>query len=336
MPPSPGECWSLRPQPRKLPARQAPHLGLSHPSSTSPLSPHHSPRCSGGRRPGRTHLTKSDTSVLRSQTSPSESLALAWPPTLRVSPPQTYRGSRSGRGAVTEISPVFSPVKWVRRPGLLTGLPSLEVQCWGVVSRPGSPGPPELVLGIAEALRHKVDGLVGLVLVGLHGRCIRVEGPDLGLLGKGVLAGGGGAGLSGPEATGAPGPDSHPPAPWGSSRGLGTVRMGRGRGCFFRPPVGQPPAQPPGWPESRRMAKMALSARTWPSPSLGGGSHQELPVGGQQPRSVGLHFSILFAQPKLHGEPVQLMGSAGDAAVSTADLLTKAPAPRPAPLPGQS
>ena len=81
---------------------------------------------------------------------------------------------------------------------------------------------------------------------------------------------------------------------------------------------------------------MALSARTWPSPSLGGGSHQELPVGGQQPRSVGLHFSILFAQPKLHGDPVQLMGSAGDAAISTADLLTKAPAPRPPPSPGRA
>ena len=221
MPPSPGECWSLRPQPRKLPARQAPHLALSHPSSTSPLSPHHSPRCSGGRRPGRTHLTKSDTSVLRSQTSPSESLALAWPPTLRVSPPQTYRGSRSGRGAVTEISPVFSPVKWVRRPGLLTGLPSLEVQCWGVVSRPGSPGPPELVLGIAEALRHKVDGLVGLVLVGLHGRCIRVEGPDLGLLRKGVLAGGGGPGSQDPRRLEPQGrthtrpPLGGPPEAWG-------------------------------------------------------------------------------------------------------------------------
>lgn len=42
--------------------------------------------------------------------------------------------------------------------------------------------PPELVLGITEALRHKVHRLVGLVLVGLHSRCIWVEGPDLGLL----------------------------------------------------------------------------------------------------------------------------------------------------------
>ena len=98
---------------------------------------HHSPRCSGGRRPGRTRLTKSDTAVFQSQTSPSESLALAWPPALQVCPPQPCRGSRCGRGAVTEMSPAFSPVKWVRRPGLLTGLPSSEAQCcggrwWGV------------------------------------------------------------------------------------------------------------------------------------------------------------------------------------------------------------
>ena len=220
-PPPLGNAGHCAPSPgNSLPVR-LPTWASAIPAALPLCPPHHSPRCSGGRRPGRTHLTKSDTSVLRSQTSPSESLALAWPPTLRVSPPQTYRGSRSGRGAVTEISPVFSPVKWVCRPGLLTGLPSLEVQCWGVVSRPGSPGPPELVLGIAEALRHKVDGLVGLVLVGLHGRCIRVEGPDLGLLRKGVLAGGGGPGSQDPRRLEPQGrthtrpPLGGPPEAWG-------------------------------------------------------------------------------------------------------------------------
>lgn len=57
--------------------------------------------------------------------------------------------------------------------------------------RLGAPGagPPELVLGVAETLRHEVDGLVGLVLVGLQGGRVGVEGPDLRLLGEGVLRG---------------------------------------------------------------------------------------------------------------------------------------------------
>lgn len=45
---------------------------------------------------------------------------------------------------------------------------------------------------------------------------------------------------------------------------------------------------------------LLLGAVAW------GGSHQELPIGGQQPRTVGLHLAVLFAQPKLHREPVQL------------------------------
>ena len=50
-----------------------------------------------------------------------------------------------------------------------------------------------------------------------------------------------------------------------------------------------------------------------PAPLLGAAarrhSHQELPVGGQQPGTIGLHLPILLTQPELHREPVQLRGS---------------------------
>ena len=45
---------------------------------------------------------------------------------------------------------------------------------------------PELVLGVLEALRDEVDGLVFLVLVGLDGGQGRLEGPQLRLVAEGV------------------------------------------------------------------------------------------------------------------------------------------------------
>lgn len=45
---------------------------------------------------------------------------------------------------------------------------------------------PELVLGVLEALRDEVDGLVFLVLVGLHGGYGRFEGPQFRLVAEGV------------------------------------------------------------------------------------------------------------------------------------------------------
>lgn len=70
-------------------------------------------------------------------------------------------------------------MEWVRRPG-----PADWLAVWGHGGglHPRSPCLPELVFGVAETLRHEVDGLVGLVLVGLHGRSVGVKGPDLGLL----------------------------------------------------------------------------------------------------------------------------------------------------------
>ena len=266
---SPGGCWPLRPEPRKLPARQAPPGPQPSQQRFPSLSATHCPRCSEGRKPGRPRLTKSDSSVSRGQTSPSTRLAFSGPPTPQVSLPQTCRGSRCGRDAVTEMRP-FPPVRWVRRPGRLTGLPSWEAQCCGGGgSLPGSLSPPELVLGIAEALRHKVDGLVGLVLVGLHGRRIRVEGPDLGLLGKGVLAGGRGPGSQDPRGlepqgpTGTRPPLEGPPEAW---RWCPWEVVGTASSV---PPAGQPPAQPPGRPEPGGMAKVVLPAGPRPRPSLG-------------------------------------------------------------------
>lgn len=46
---------------------------------------------------------------------------------------------------------------------------------------------PELLLGICEALRNEVDGLVRLVLVGLHRRGLRIELSRLWLVGQRVL-----------------------------------------------------------------------------------------------------------------------------------------------------
>lgn len=47
---------------------------------------------------------------------------------------------------------------------------------------------PHLDLGVLEALGHKVDGLVGLVLVGLHTRLLRFKGTALRLVGQSVLS----------------------------------------------------------------------------------------------------------------------------------------------------
>ena len=123
LPSSPGECWSLHLQPWKLPA--TPRLP-TRPSVTLALvlCPHHGPSCSEGRGLGRTphiHLTKSNFT----SSEPGLGLALTWPPAPQVSPPKTFRGSCCRRGAVTEVCTVFYTVKWVRRPGLLAGSPSL-------------------------------------------------------------------------------------------------------------------------------------------------------------------------------------------------------------------
>lgn len=70
---------------------------------------------------------------------------------------------------------------------------------------------------------------------------------------------------------------------------------------------------PPSWaaPCSSLLGGLHPGGTARP-PSLLGllqrGSHQELPVGGQQPSAIGLQRSVLLAQPKLHREPVQLGG----------------------------
>lgn len=69
-----GNAWSLRPQPRKPPACQAPHLALSHPSSPSPLSLPPQPQVLRGRSQEGPVLTKSDTAVFQSQ-----ALLKVWP-----------------------------------------------------------------------------------------------------------------------------------------------------------------------------------------------------------------------------------------------------------------
>jgi len=53
-------------------------------------------------------------------------------------------------------------------------------------TRHGADPATELVLGILEALGHVVDGLVLLVLVGLHGRGSGLEGTVLALVADGV------------------------------------------------------------------------------------------------------------------------------------------------------
>lgn len=69
---------------------------------------------------------------------------------------------------------------------------------------------------------------------------------------------------------------------------------------FPSAPVGWALAQPPGRPKSRRHCQGNPPERL----GMGAWPHQELPVGGQQPGTVGLHLAILLAQPKLHREPV--------------------------------
>lgn len=116
-------------------------------------------------------------------------------------------------------------------------------------------GPPELVLGVAEALGHEVHGLVGLVLVRLHGRSIGVEGPDLRLLGQAVLAGAGGKGSQDPLLPRAPRELQRgrltPRWPWvqtpplGASGGLGTVWAGWGP--LMGTPTDGRPLAPASW-----------------------------------------------------------------------------------------
>lgn len=51
----------------------------------------------------------------------------------------------------------------------------------------GKPGSPQLEFSILKALGHKVNGLVGLVLVGLHRRLLRLERLVFRLIGQSVL-----------------------------------------------------------------------------------------------------------------------------------------------------
>lgn len=161
----------------------------------------------------------------------------------------------AGTGAVTQVFSLLlrdmgsqaRPAHWLTQFGGITqgGDPALAA------------GPPELVLGIAEALGHEVHGLVGLVLVRLHGHSFRVKGPDLGLLGQAVLAGGrgGGHGVTGPPAPRAPqelqGGHLTPRWPWvrtaplGASGGLGTVWVGWGP--LVGTPADRQPLAPASW-----------------------------------------------------------------------------------------
>lgn len=88
---------------------------------------------------------------------------------------------------------------------------------------------------------------------------------------------------------------------------------GTGQRQAFLDPLKAQPLAPASWEARIQAAWPRLPSLLGP-PALAlllgavawGGSHQELPIGGQQPRTVGLHLAVLFAQPKLHREPVQL------------------------------
>ena len=252
---------------------QAPHPALSHPGPC-PLSPPR-PQLLRGQGTGK------------DPTHPSYKVKLhllrAWPwPGLDVAtspaglPSQDFSGVLLQEGCCNrgvhcflhcEMGSQARPAGWLSQFG----------------GHGGGLGLPELVLGIAETLRHEVDRLISLVLVGLHSRCVGVEGPDLGALRQGVLAGGrewGGWGdLRAPrelEPLGltprwALGVDSHPPlSTGGPPEAWGQCEWDGAGTRFLGPPKRAAPAS---W-EARIQKARPRSPSPW-GPGL-----QPLPGGG--------------------------------------------------------
>lgn len=198
----------------------------------------------------------------------------------------------------------------------------------GVSAR--EPSPHRLVLGIAEALRHEVDGLVSLVLVGLPA-AVSGSRPDLGLLGKECWREAG-AGLS------------------------RTRRLQLGARLTPAPPSGSPP-RPGDSAAWEGVGAASVPSRPAPCSSLLGGLSQEDGQGGPAYQDLArpLPWGILTRSSRrrtaaplrrpsplhsvctaeLHSEPVQLMGSVGKPLWSA--QLTRSPEdPSTAPSPGRA
>lgn len=179
--PSPGGRWSPALSHPSPPPRLPWELLLApsqppHPS----LLPSHGPSCSACGRLGRVpHILLVKVKLCPLDPDIALATSLAGVPL----PPQDFLGVLLWVGCAQ-----FSLSRGLTGPACgLAHLGAGGWWWWWLVSRPWSLGLPELVLGIAETFRHKVDRLVGLVLVRLHGRSVWVEGPDLRLLRQGVL-----------------------------------------------------------------------------------------------------------------------------------------------------